>query len=104
MEKPKSNYIFPDVLGKAMSKLDLRVQLEASMMSMTLIVIGLILTTIYLIIYSQFVIWYKIVVIINCLAGIVFMSSSLVTTFQQYQNYMQIKQFQNDVKGGNEKK
>jgi len=97
-DKIKHNYIFPDILSKAMAKLPLSVQYEASMMSMSLMVLGLITTTIYLTFYTTFVLWYKIFLIINCLAGIVFMLSFLITTFQQYQNYMEVKEFQEQIK------
>lgn len=99
-EKPKPSYIFPNVLADVMSKVDMRTQLEASMLSMSLMMIGLILTGIYLTIYTTFAWWYKIVLVINILAGIVFMSSFIITTFQQYQSYMQVKEYQKEMKGG----
>jgi hypothetical protein len=107
-EKSKNNYIFGDLLGKAMSKIDLRTQLEASMMSMSLMAFGLIITMTYLITYMDFPTWYKITLAINGLAGIVFMWSFLITTFQQYKSYMEVIEFQkqekqsleNDLKGG----
>ena len=89
----KPTYIFGNVLGNLMGKLDLRVQLEASMMSMTLIVIGLIISTIYFSVYVNFPLWYKITLIVNLLAGIVFISSNLITTYQQFQNYMEVVEF-----------
>jgi len=97
-EKKKNNYIFPNFLAKAMGKLDLRVQLEASMMSMTLILIGLALSTFYMTVYVTFPLWYKITLVVNLLAAFVFLSSNLVTTYQQYQSYMEIKQFQDEMK------
>ena len=96
--KPKHNYIFGDLLGNVMSKLDLRVQLEASMMSMTLIICGLIISTFYFAIYIQFPLWYKITLVINLLAGMIFISSNLVTTYQQYKNYMQVVEFNKQYK------
>jgi len=100
-EKTKNKYIFPDLLAKSMSKIDLRTQLEASMLSMSLMGIGLIITITYLVIYMNFPLWYKIALAINGLAGVVFMWSFLVTTFQQYQNYMQVVDFQKkQMKGG----
>ena len=92
-EKKKPTYIFGNVLGDFMSKIDLRTQLEASMMSMTLILIGLALSTFYMAVYVSFPLWYKITLVINLLAAFVFMSSNLVTTYQQFQNYMQVQEF-----------
>lgn len=99
-KKKKPSYIFGNILGNAMSKVDMRTQYEASMMSMTLIIFGLIVTMVYITVYASFVWWYKIMIVINCLAGMVFLSSNLVTTFQQYQNYMEVLEFQNDSQGG----
>jgi len=100
-EKPKANYFFGDILGKAMSKVDLRTQLEAGMMSMAFMLIGLIVTSIYIALYVSFPLWYKIFLIINLLAGLVLFISNLITQFQQYQNYMEVVSFtqqQNDFK------
>ena len=99
----KHNYIFPDILARAMAKVDQRTQYEASMMSMSLMGVGLVLTMSYLIIYFEFPIWYKVILGINALAGRVFMWSYIVTTFQQYKNYMDVVDFQkqeNEMKGG----
>ena len=96
----KPSYIFPDFLGDFMSKIDTRVQLEASMMSMTLMMCGLVISGIYVTLYIDFPLWYKIVLVINILAGLLFMSSFLVTSFQQYRNYMEVQSFQKTMKGG----
>ena len=99
--KTKNNYIFGDVLGNAMSKVPMQVQIEASMMSMTLMMFGMILTVIYFTAYTDFKLWFKIVLIVNGLCGILFMTSYLVTSFQQYKGYMEAKEFQdNNQKGG----
>jgi len=93
MVEKKPTYIFGNVLGNVMSKIDLRTQLEASMMSMTLILVGLILSTFYMSFYVSFPLWYKITLVVNLLAAFVFMSSNLITTYQQFQNYMQVQEF-----------
>jgi len=94
-----NNYFFPDVLAKAMSKVDFRTQLEASLLSTTLIMAGLVLTTIYILVYIHtFPLWYKITVVINLIAGIIFMGSSLITTFQSYRSYLEVQDFQKQEK------
>lgn len=98
--KREGNYIFPDFLAKAMSKVDLRTQYEATMLSTVLISAGLILTIIYFMAYMQFELWYKIIFLINGIAGLGFMWSSLVTTYQQYKTYMDAIKFQREMKGG----
>lgn len=110
MAELKHKYIFPDFLAKGMAKVDQRTQYEASMMSMTLISVGMVVTVIYFILYFDLKVWYKVILIINGVAGVIFMSSYLITTFQQYTSYMEALDFQNEmldvtektVKGGNE--
>lgn len=87
-------YIFPDVLGNLMSKVDTKTQMEASMLSMTLMMIGLIITAFYVGIYVEFPLWYKIVLEINFLCGLVFMSSFLIQSFQAYKNILEVMEFQ----------
>lgn len=99
-----SQYIFPDFLSKAMSKVDLRTQFEASMLSMSMMSVGLILTVIYFIIYFKFALWYKIFLGINGLAGLVFMWSMIITTFNQYQSYLEAIKFQKENKENDKRK
>jgi len=109
-EKPKkvkkkkrlseSNYCIPSPLAKLMEKVDIRTQYEASMLSMSFILAGLFISAIYMLIYVQLVNWYKVVLIINLIAGFIFLSSFLITTFQQYKSYLRAKEFQEEVKGG----
>ena len=102
-DKKKANYVFPNILADFMSKVDMRTQLEASMMSMSLILIGMFVSIFYMGFYIAFPLWYKITLIINLVAGLVFISSFIITTFQQYQSYLNAVEFQNElknVKGG----
>jgi hypothetical protein len=96
--KKLHSYCFPDILGKTMANVSLQVQLEASMLSMTFMAFGLVVTITYLVLYMSFPLWYKIFLGINGLAGIIFMWSYLVTTFQQYQNVMEVASFQKQIK------
>ena len=99
-EKKKHNYIFPNILANAMAKVDLRTQYEAGMMSMSLMMVGLIVTGFYLAVYTTFPLWYKIFLVINLLAGLVFFSSNLITQYQQFRNYMEVYEFNKQMKGG----
>lgn len=105
-DEKKPSYIFGDVLGNALSKVDLRTQFEASMLSVTMMMVGLVLTIIYIVFYIDFQVWFKIVFVVNGLFGILFMLSNLVTTFQSYRSYMEAKKMQeelslfNQIKGG----
>lgn len=100
MQEKKNNYIFGDFLGNVMSKVSMQVQIEASMMSMTLMLFGMILTVIYFVIYGVYPTWFKVMLIINGLCGLIFMSSYLITSFQQYKAYIEAKEFSDHMKGG----
>jgi len=99
----KGNYIFPNYFAKMMEKVDLRTQYEGSLMSLTLLLIGLFITGVYLIIWGEMPLWYKIVLVVNVGAGFLFMSSFLVTTFQQYKAYLNVKKFQESIKEESDK-
>jgi len=101
-EKKKYNYFFGDHLGRVMAKVDTRTQLEASMLSMALMMVGLVVTIVYLVIYTAFPLWYKIFLVLNLLAGLVFFWSNLVTQYQQYQNYMEVIDFTKNEEKENE--
>jgi len=87
-KKEKYSYVFPNFMAKAMSKIDMRAQMEASMMSQFLLLIGLSIMVIYMAVYNQGSIFYKILIIFNMLCGWVLISSYLITTYSQYTSYM----------------
>src|SRR3990167_3739378 len=89
-------YIFPDFLSKIMSKIDTRTQFESSMLSMTLIMIGMIISVVYFVVYFDFALWYRIVLVINGIAGVIFLSSFLITTFQSYTSHLEVLEFQKE--------
>jgi len=100
-KKPKApSYVYGNLLGNAMGKVDTRTQYEASMLSMTFMMIGMFVTAVYLVGYSTLPGWYKWFLAANVLAGVIFMSSFLITTFQQYRGYMDVLAFQKEMKGG----
>jgi len=83
--KEKYKYCFPNIMAKFMKKVDDRTQMEASLMSMFLLLIGLISFTIYMAIFTDISWWTKGFTIFNSICGFIFLSSYLITTFQQYQ-------------------
>ena len=88
-KKPKKdsyNYCIPSPLSKFMSLVDDRTQMEASLLSMFLLLIGMMLFTFYIGVYSGWGWWMRGMTIFNGLCGMLFMFSHLVTTFQQYQS------------------
>lgn len=84
-------YIIPDGMAKKMKLIDMRVQYEASILATVFIIIGMIAFTIYLIFFSDLAGWYKFFIAFNSFWGVIFLGSSLITVFQQYNYYMMSK-------------
>ena len=104
-KKPKNNYCFPSPLAKMMEKVSIRTQYESSLLSMTFILIGLFISCFYMLFFVKaLALWYKVTLLINLGAGFIFLSSFLVTTFQQYKSYLKAKEFQEEMKGGKDEK
>lgn len=93
-EEIKHRYVFPNLIASVMSKVDMRTQMEASLLSMTLIMIGMLVSLVYMVIYGDFTHFFKGTLIFNGICGVIFMSSFLVTTYQQYLGYMEAKDIQ----------
>ena len=87
-QKEKHSYVFPDLMAKFMRKVDMRTQMESSMLSMTMIMIGMMIMVTYLFFFTEGSIFYKGIIIFNLVCGFLFISSFLVTTYQQYISYM----------------
>lgn len=88
--KTKGNYCFPNFLGKVMATVGQRVQFESSLLSIAFILIGIIIMTIVTILGTDFSLFIKIMAGVNGVAAFLFLSSHLITTFQQYQAYLSI--------------
>ena len=89
-KKTKGNYCFPDFLGKAMAKVGQRVQFESSLLSIALILVGILVMSIVTIFGTSLSLFIKIMTGVNGGAALIFLSSHLITTFQQYQAYLSI--------------
>ena len=89
-KKPKEKYsfIFPNIVAKTMKNVPMRTQLESSMISMSLIMCSLTLMVFYLLFFGEGTWPYRILLLVNLFAGFLFISSFLLTTFQQYQSHM----------------
>ena len=86
--KEKYRYVLPNSLARGLGNMSMRTQLESSMMSIFLLLIGLTAMMFYMIFSQQSSILYKIIIIFNLLCGWVLMSSYLATTYMQYVSYM----------------
>lgn len=113
ISKENKNYIFGKRIGSFLSNVNPKMQFEASMMAMVFMIIGGLITDVYIVIWSSFNLFFKISIVVNSLFALLFLSSMLVTTFQQYQSYLSINDIQSilkdasviynsELKGGNE--
>ena len=88
-----ADYIFPNIMAKVMSKISQRTQYESSMLSMTFILCGLMFGAVYTVFFTQASTIVKVMVGSNAIAAFIFLSSSLVTQYQQYRSYMDAIEF-----------
>ena len=89
-KKTKGNYIFPSILAKVMSKVSQRTQYEASMMALVFMLSSILLMAFLAVFFSNYSTFIKVMAAINGIAAFVFLSSHLVTTYQQYRNYLTV--------------
>ena len=89
-EKEKLSFIFPNIMAKMMKKVDMRLQMESSLMSMAMIMLGMILMAVYMIFFGEVGIVYKCLILFNLFCAFIFISSFLATTYQQYISYMEM--------------
>ena len=85
------------MIGKMMSGLSTQYQMEASMISLVIILIGMILLAVYTIFFIDLTLFMKIMLGINAVAGFVFLSSFFVTQYQQYLSFMAAQQIQEEL-------
>jgi len=86
--KEKGNYCFPSIMAKMMKSISQRTQYEATMMAIIFILLGIITMAIVTVFFTGLSLFIKIMAVVNTAAAFVFLSSHLVTQFQQYQNYL----------------
>jgi len=88
--KEKYKFVFPNAMAKMMAKVNMRTQMESSMLSQGLLLVGLTIMAILMLwTSSDRSIFSTIMIVFNLCAAWLLMSSYLVTTYQQYTNYME---------------
>lgn len=88
IKKTKGNYVFPNILANLMRRVSFRTQIEAEMMSIACILLGLFVMAVYTIFFTLVSGYIKFLIGFNAVAGFVLLSSRLITSFQQYQTYL----------------
>lgn len=88
-------YIFPDFFGNWMAKIDMKTQYEGSLIGFTLMIFSLLGFGVYKTFFTTETIGWKVYFLFNTLCGLLILWSFLVTTYQQYLNYLDVKAFVN---------
>jgi hypothetical protein len=98
-EPPKESKPMFNRLGKVLVKFSIKEQLEMSMIA----TIGMfVLTTISLVYMAFFVtmsMWFKVLLVINGLFGLLFIFSMVASTYAQYKAYLGAMEAQDILKG-----
>ena len=89
IKQSDDSYVFPDIMSSMMKKVDMRTQYEASLLSISFILIGLIFMAIYTVTFTEISGWAKFMISFNMFWGFIFLLSFLVTTYQQYVSYLE---------------
>ena len=99
IQQSEDSYVFPDVLSNIMKKVDIRTQYEASLLSISFILIGLVAMAIYTVTFMDVSGWAKFMITFNMFWGFIFLTSFLVTNYQQYVSYLQTEKLMNEFGG-----
>ncbi|HEY0090439.1 MAG TPA: hypothetical protein VGB37_16435 [Candidatus Lokiarchaeia archaeon] len=98
----KDNYIFGDVWGNLMAKTTPAFQMESAMMSLLFLMIGVLLTGVYIVFWTDFATFFKVLTAINSFFGVIFLNSQLIALFQAYQGMKSVQNISQYLKGGSE--
>lgn len=105
MKEDKGNYIFGDTFGNVMRKTSVKFQLEAAMMSLVMLIIGITATAAYIIGWTDFSLFFKIMTGTNAFFGMLLLYSQLAGLFQSYQSVIEMSKVKDiiaefSMKGG----
>lgn len=89
-EENKHKFIFPNIMANAMKNVTMRAQLEGALLSTSLIMSSITLMAFYLMLFAEGSGAYKTLIFINLVCAFLFISSNLVTTYQQYVSHMEM--------------
>jgi hypothetical protein len=93
----KNNPLWKNNLGKSLLKFSVKEQFEISLISLLGLILALLVTSIYLVFFSDMSTFMRVMMIVNGLFGISFLASFMATTYQQYINFISVSQAMNDM-------
>jgi len=82
-KKDNDDFIFPTKVAETMKTIDIATQYEASILSLSCLIIGMLLFIIYVLFIAPYSWIMKIFIAFNTICGIGLMASMLVTNYQQ---------------------
>lgn len=86
-----NSFILPKGVANKMNKVDMGIQYEASILSLSFLIVGMILFSVYFIFFTGYDWAFKAFYLFNSICGIVLMISMLVSNYQQYVSYKESK-------------
>lgn len=89
-------YVYPKKIAKFINNISQRVQYEASILSLTFILLGLLFFLFYIPIATDLSLPLKIGTAFNTFFGIILLGSHLATVMQQYITYLQVVNILNE--------
>jgi hypothetical protein len=85
----KFDYVFPKKIADFMAGISQRTQYEATLLSLTFILFGIIFFAGY-VLFTESGWLFKLFWVINAICGLVFLGSLLITTYQQYRTFKEV--------------
>jgi len=79
-----TDFIFPKEVAKKMKEINIATQYEASILSMSFLIIGALLFVIYTVFFTTYYWLMKVFICFNSVCAIILMTSTLITTYQQF--------------------
>lgn len=87
-------------LTKGLEKVDTGIQMEASMVAMGVMMIGVLVGGVYATFFTDMNLFVKILAGLNALAGVVLLSSFFATSYHQYKSYKEAVEMTKFTIGG----
>lgn len=81
------DYIFPNFIAKALRKPSMKTQMEATMVGLVMMLITSLGTSGYIVFFSSWPVFFKVISVISEIGIVLFMGSFLVTSYMQYHAY-----------------
>jgi hypothetical protein len=96
-EQKTDNFLFGDVFGGLMQRTSMQFQMRSMMAGLFMVMLGLVITCVYIIGWTNFSTFFKVMTGINTFFGVLILYSNLVGAFQAYKTLLQAQSFQESI-------